>query len=250
MWSWPHWSGFTGTMICTHGVVWRWGPAAVHHKLYQPFQAFVSLCMLSTGHVGFLGSEATAPWHDQFHFICIGTLLMFAMLQCASAGGVAGEHPAHPRTSITEPVYRSAVRALMLVDALSDLALSPLTAVCPHWSAASPFKKHLGYSNPIPCSVQVVLLAACEDVTVLFRMRNAYCPCIRANALLSVNSDHAPVQKHDGCWWFGLRWRRQRGAPPPSLHRPPQACCTYLRRPAVHLCRLGPTLQQVPPAPH
>ena len=147
---------FIGAIICNHGIFWRWGPAAVHHKLYQPTQAFTSLCLLPLAYVGFLGSEASVPWHDQFYFLCIYSLFLFAMLQCASAGAVAGEHPAHPRTSIMEPFCRSALRALMLVDAISDLALSRslVTAVCPQWSAANPFKKHLGCSNPLPFCVQ------------------------------------------------------------------------------------------------
>ena len=61
---------------------------------------------------------------------------MFSILEGAAAGLVPGEHPAEPRTSIREPVLRSALNALMVLDALSDLAVvrSFLTAVCSYCS--------------------------------------------------------------------------------------------------------------------
>lgn len=109
----------TGADCC----YWRWGPEIVHHKLYQTLMALASLCMLPTGYVGFWGPDATVPWNSRFYFICVDAVFTFFVLQAASAGGVPGEHPTEPRTSIMGPCTRSALQALMVLDAASDLAL-------------------------------------------------------------------------------------------------------------------------------
>ena len=114
---------------------WRWGPAVAHHKLYQPVPAFLSSCVMPMAYVAFLGPEATMPWHNSFYCLAIITILVLSMLQAAGAGIVPGEHPAEPRTSIREPIVRSALQALLLLDAFSDLALirSFLNAVCSYY---------------------------------------------------------------------------------------------------------------------
>ena len=56
--------------------------------------------------------------------IAVNWLSVFFGLQYTSAGALPAEHPAEPRTSIREPVLRSVIHALMMIDALSDLALT------------------------------------------------------------------------------------------------------------------------------
>ena len=110
----------TAVTIC----FWKWGPAVAHHKLYQHLSAFAALGSMPLAYVGYLGPEPTIPWHNNLHWLIVSGLNAVAQLQTASAGSVAGEHPAEPRTSVREPVLRSTVHALMLLDACSDLALS------------------------------------------------------------------------------------------------------------------------------
>ena len=94
--------------------------------------AFASLGSLPVVYAGFLGPEATVPWQNNLQWLVFICANAFAVLQNASAGGMPGEHPAEPRTSIREPVLRSAIHALMMLDANSDVALirSFLSAVC------------------------------------------------------------------------------------------------------------------------
>ena len=113
--------------------VWRRGPATVKHKLFQAFVVLSTLSSMPMLYVGNLGPEATVPWHDRFHILCATAIITFCGHQRCSAGLIPGEHPAEPRTSIMEPFCRSAIHALVVLDAVSDLALSRylLTAVCP-----------------------------------------------------------------------------------------------------------------------
>ena len=114
--------------------IWRWGPVIVHHKLYQPVLTLGALGTMPLLYVGYLGPEATMPWHNNSQWLVVNGFNLFAVLQAAAAGGMPGEHPSEPRTSIREPFLRSALQALMLLDALSDLAVtrSLLRAVCSH----------------------------------------------------------------------------------------------------------------------
>ena len=111
---------------------WRWGPGIVHHKHYQPFISVMALGMVPVTYVGYWGPVATVPWHNRLHWLVVSGVSTFSGLQYTSAGGLPGEHPAEPRTSIREPVLRSALHALLLLDAESDLALtrSLLEVVC------------------------------------------------------------------------------------------------------------------------
>lgn len=124
------------TFVCIAGAIsfWRWGPAVAHHKVYQHVTAFASLGIMPICYVGYLGPEATIPWHNNLHWLAVSCVSVFLLLQTTSAGGVPGEHPAEPRTSIREPVLRSSLHALVFLDALSDLALirSLAKAVCSH----------------------------------------------------------------------------------------------------------------------
>ena len=111
---------------------WRLGPAVSHHTLYPPVPAFLALCGMPLCYAAFLGPEATVPWHNEFYSLILMSVVVFAMVQACAAGLVLGEHPAEPRTSIREPFLWASLLALMVLDALSDLALtrSFLTAVC------------------------------------------------------------------------------------------------------------------------
>ena len=113
--------------------LWRWGPAFVNNKLYQAVVQLSTLCGLPLFYMGYLGPEATVPWHDRFHFLCAHAIFTFFIVQKCTAGAVPGEQPTEPRTSIMQPFCRSAIHALMMLDATSDLTLSRslLTAVCP-----------------------------------------------------------------------------------------------------------------------
>ena len=114
------------TTACTSQTIlfWRWGPTIVHHKLYKPFSAFAALGTMPLTYVGYLGPEATVPWHNDLHWLVVSCLNSIFTFQVTSAGGLATEHPAEPRTSIREPVLRSAVHALMFIDACTDLAVT------------------------------------------------------------------------------------------------------------------------------
>ena len=113
---------------------WRWGPAVAHYRLYQPALAVAAMSIMPMIYVGYLGPEAPVPWHNSLHWLVVSCITIFFGLQHLSAGGMPGEHPAEPRTSIRGPVLRSALQALMLIDAYSDLAVtrSLLLAVCCH----------------------------------------------------------------------------------------------------------------------
>ena len=113
-------------IVCTAATIafWRWGPAVAHHKLSQPALAIAGLCLTPMFYVGYLGPEATIPWHNGLQWLLVSGLHIFFFLQSASAGGMPVEHPAEPRTGIMEPVLGSALHALMMVDALSDLCLT------------------------------------------------------------------------------------------------------------------------------
>ena len=100
-----------------------WGPIAANYKLFQAVGMLSVLCSLPMLYGATWGPDATVPWHDRFHFICAHAVMFFGLEAC-SAGGVTGEYPAEPRTSIMQPLCRSAVCARMVFDALSDLALS------------------------------------------------------------------------------------------------------------------------------
>ena len=110
----------TALVIC----FWRWGPAVAHHKLYQPAVAFASLGIMPVTYAGYLGPNETMPWHNELHWLVVCCFNVIIGLQYTSAGGLPGEHPAEPRTSIREPVLRSAILALMMLDANSDVALT------------------------------------------------------------------------------------------------------------------------------
>ena len=126
---------YTATWAGMGCIFWRFGPSVAHNSLYQRVMALASLCLVPCTYVGFLGPDATVPWSDRFHFLCVNSLWTFVMLQNSAAGGVAGEHPAEPRTRIMEPFLRSAILTLMLVDAISDFALarSFVAEVCSPW---------------------------------------------------------------------------------------------------------------------
>ena len=113
---------------------WRWGPTVAHHKVYQPVLAILGLCTMTLVYVAFIGPAATVPWNDRFHSDTAVYFGTFWQLQAGVAGFLPGEHPAEPRTSIREPFLRSALQALMAIDALTDLELSKslMAAVCPH----------------------------------------------------------------------------------------------------------------------
>ena len=119
----------TGTQFA----FWRWGPNFAHSKVFQHVMVLTTVCSMPILYVGFLGPDSTVPWNDRLHYVSVHGLAIFFLLQGAASGGMAGEHPAEPRTSIWEPFCRSAVQALTLVDAASDFALtrSLLAAVCP-----------------------------------------------------------------------------------------------------------------------
>ena len=123
---------YTFVSIASSICFWRWGPAVAHYKLYGSVAAFAILSTLPVTYVGYLGPGATMPWHNDFQWLVVSCLNVFSTLQVTSAGSVAGEHPAEPRTSIREPVLRSAVHAVMVLDAFSDLSLtrSLLRVVC------------------------------------------------------------------------------------------------------------------------
>lgn len=74
-------------------------------------------------YVGYLGTEETVQWWAKFHFFCAQALLTFSLIQAYSAGALPGEQPAEPRTSVMETFRRPALRAPMLLDAVSGLAL-------------------------------------------------------------------------------------------------------------------------------
>ena len=124
------------TVVLTAASVsfWWWGPAVAHHRLYQPALAAATFCVMPMLYVGYLGPEVTVPWHNNLQWLVVCCMSIFFGLQHTSAGVMPGEHPAEPRTSIREPFLRSALQALMLLDALSDLAVtrSLLRAVCSH----------------------------------------------------------------------------------------------------------------------
>ena len=103
--------------------------------LYPLVLVSLALCGLPMCYVTFLGPEATVPWHNSFHSLTVVCFGQFWGLQAAAAGFSPGEHPAEPRTSIREPFLRSALQSLLVIDALSDLALirSFLVEGCSQW---------------------------------------------------------------------------------------------------------------------
>ena len=60
--------------------VWRWGPGFMHHKLYQPVVAFASIGIVPVTYAGYLGPEATIPWHSRLHFLVVYCGIAFAGL--------------------------------------------------------------------------------------------------------------------------------------------------------------------------
>ena len=63
----------TGLDCC----LWRWGLAVVNHKLFRAVAVLAAICTLPKNYVGYLGPDATAPWHDRSHFMCVHAVFIF-----------------------------------------------------------------------------------------------------------------------------------------------------------------------------
>ena len=104
-------------------LVLRYGPSLVDHKLFS-FGMLVSLALLLPSILlGFLGPIGAVPFHNRFYFICLVSFEVFFASHGMTSGASKGEHPVRPRTSIFRPFVRGSIRAVQIVDSLTDVAV-------------------------------------------------------------------------------------------------------------------------------
>lgn len=103
--------------------MFRFGPQVVFHRMYQPMVLFTVALGGPVWYVGYIGPQESVPWNNRFHFLVFGSAFMLLAHLSGAAGGIPGEHPAEPRTSICKPVLHATIQTLRLNDALTDLSL-------------------------------------------------------------------------------------------------------------------------------
>ena len=108
-------------LICA---IWRYGPQVVHHKLYPLFLLVWMLCMLPLPYVCYIGPQSTVPWDNRLKAVAVGTMSMLFGHMAAAAGGVPGEQPPEPRTSIWKPLCLATLQTLRVMDSATGMSIA------------------------------------------------------------------------------------------------------------------------------
>lgn len=125
---------------------WRYGPCVVvHNRLYPAALLLYAILGLPSMLMGYLGSSDMAPYGNKLLFIGLNTVGMFGASHMMAAGGSKGEHPAQPRASILWPCVRGTIRAVQVMDALTNLAVirTLLDQACPHPHSSGTWYSHV-----------------------------------------------------------------------------------------------------------
>jgi hypothetical protein len=104
-------------------LMWRYGPQATKFKVYHPAGVIVTLMVLPTWYLGYIGPQATVPWRNRFKFVIVNIPVAILGHMVGFAGGHHGYHPAQPRATIFKPLYQAVVQSLKFTDSLTDLTL-------------------------------------------------------------------------------------------------------------------------------
>ena len=113
--------GFIVLGILTDLMFWGCGPDVVNHKLFPVAVALSAALLLTTLLLMSLEHMDTVSFQHRMLFACWGSCAAFFHSHSMAAGGVKGEHPLYPRTSIFCPFMRANMRAVQMVDALTDV---------------------------------------------------------------------------------------------------------------------------------
>jgi hypothetical protein len=117
-------------------LIWRLGPQFVQFKYYPILLLLILAGDLPMLYVGYIGPIVTVPWQNRLRFVCIHCIATVFLLSSAACGGVPGEHPVEPRTSIIPTLSGAVIQSLWASDSLTDLAL--ITALLEEvWASAS-----------------------------------------------------------------------------------------------------------------
>lgn len=103
--------------------MFRVGPQVVFHRVYLLALLFVVLLSLPVAGVAYVGPLHIVPWNDRFHFLIVNSGSYLCVHLGAAAGGISGEHPSEPRTSIIQPIFRAVIQTIRLIDSLTDLSV-------------------------------------------------------------------------------------------------------------------------------
>ena len=103
--------------------MFRFGPKVALHRMYQLGALLYVTLSLPVWYVGYIGPQDTVPWNNRLKFLLSGSAEILLAHLASAAGGLPGEHPVEPRTSIRKPVYRAIIQTLRVTDSLTDLSL-------------------------------------------------------------------------------------------------------------------------------
>ena len=102
------------TNLAFYCAMFRNGPQFVFHRMYLPIVLSGVVLSLPV-HV--------VPWSNQLKVLIVRVATILFTHLTAAAGGLPGEHPVEPRTSIMKPVCRAVIQTLRVTDSLTDLSL-------------------------------------------------------------------------------------------------------------------------------
>ena len=111
--------------VCVAGTcaMFRVGPQVVFHRMFPLLVLATVSLALPLWYVGYIGPQDTVPWNNRLKFLLSGSAEILLAHLASAAGGLPGEHPVEPRTSIRKPVYRAIIQTLRVTDSLTDLSL-------------------------------------------------------------------------------------------------------------------------------
>lgn len=104
-------------------IFFRYGPQIVFHRMFMPSILIALVPSLPVLYLGYIGPQHTVPWNNRLKFLVVSFMNFFAGHLAAAAGGLPGEHPVEPRTSIVKPVCRAIIQTFKVTDSLTDLSL-------------------------------------------------------------------------------------------------------------------------------
>ena len=110
-------------MVALACAMFRLGPQVAFHRTFPLAWLSMALLPFPVWYLGYVGPQHTLPWNNPYQFLAASFLsLLFGHLT-AAAGGISGEHPMEPRTSITKPAFRAVIQTVRATDILTDLSL-------------------------------------------------------------------------------------------------------------------------------
>ena len=104
--------------------MWRYGPQVVHHKLYALYLLAYMVCSMPALYVCYTGPQSTVPWNNRLKAVAVGTTISLLSHMAGAAGGLPGEHPPEPRTSIWRPLCHATLQTLRIMDSATDMSLA------------------------------------------------------------------------------------------------------------------------------